>query len=156
MDHRSKSQTADDLRDAFRRFLRENAIKMTTARKQILDVVLDLPEHFEADQVLYMVTERGFRIAKATVYRTLPLLVTAGILKQVRFDVKHVHYELAFGDRPHDHMVCRQCGRIFEFAADEVIDLRQRIADRFNFRAANHRFQITGLCHDCSRTSIPE
>jgi Fur family ferric uptake transcriptional regulator len=64
--------------------------------------------------------------------------------------VKQAHYEHAFVDEPHDHMVCRRCGRIVEFSADEMIDLRRRIAQRYHFHVTGHRLQLSGLCWDCS------
>ena len=140
----------EDLQEAFRKYLRDHGIKYTSARRKILETVLDLHEHFEAEQLLYLLKERGSKVGKATVYRTLPLLVDCGILKQVRFDVKQVHYEHAFGAGPHDHMVCRRCGRIIEFRSDEVEELRNRIAQRHRFHVTGHRFQISGLCWDCS------
>ena len=139
-----------ELRDHFRKYLRDRRIKFTTQREQILETVLNMREHFEAEQVLYLLREHGLKVGKATVYRTLPLLVDCGILKQVRFDVKQAHYEHAFGEDPHDHMVCRRCGRIIEFNADEVIALRARIAERHHFHVTGHRFQLSGLCWDCS------
>jgi len=143
-------QTHDEVREAFRKYLRHNGIKCTSARRKILDAVLDLEEHFEAEQVLYRLKERGWDVGKATIYRTLPLLVECGILKQVRFDVKQFHYEHDFGAGPHDHMVCRRCGRIVEFASEEVLELRSRIARRHHFHVVGHRFQLSGLCWECS------
>ncbi|MGB2986030.1 MAG: transcriptional repressor [Phycisphaerae bacterium] len=140
----------DELREAFRKYLKDHGIKHTSARHKILNAVLEIHEHFEAEQVLYLLRERGEKVGKATLYRTLPLLVDCGILKQVRFDVKQAHYEHAFGEAPHDHMVCRRCGRIVEFASDEVVELRTRIAQRHYFHAVSHRFQISGLCWECS------
>ncbi len=142
------------IREAFAAYLQSRHIKVTAARRAVLDAVLALDEHFEAEQVLYALREKGLRVGKATVYRTLPLLVDCGILKQVRFDVKQAHYEHAFGEDPHDHMVCRRCGRIVEFGSEEVIALRQRIAQRFKFHVISHRFQLSGLCWECS-TACP-
>lgn len=138
------------LRAVFRKYLKDHGIKNTAARRTVLDTVLDLEEHFEAEQLLYLLREQGRGVSKATVYRTLPILVACGILKQVRFDVKQAHYELAFGEEPHDHMVCRRCGRIIEFAAHEVLELRARIARRHHFHVTGHRFQLSGLCWECS------
>ncbi len=143
-------RSPEALREVFVNYLRDRGIKCTAARRKILDAVLELQDHFEAEQVLYMLTERNHRVGKATVYRTLPLLVDCGILKQVRFDVKQAHYEHAFGAGPHDHMVCRRCGRIIEFRSDEVEELRARIARRERFHVVSHRFQISGLCWECA------
>lgn len=144
--------TPDEVREAFRSYLRDRGIRCTPARLRILDAVLELDYHFQAEQVLYLLTDRGVKVGKATVYRTLPLLVDCGILRQVRFDVKQAYYEHAFGAGPHDHMVCRRCGRIEEFASDEVLELRAKIAHRHHFHATGHRLQITGLCWECSIT----
>ena len=144
--------SSDEVQEAFRGYLHSRGIRYTTARRRVLDVVLELHEHFEAEQVLYLLREHGWNVGKATVYRTLPLLVDCGILKQVRFDVKRAHYELAFGEGPHDHMVCQRCGRIVEFASGEVLELRNRIARRHHFHVVSHRFQLSGLCWECSTT----
>lgn len=140
----------EELRQAFREYLRGHGIKHTAARHRILDAVLELDGHFEAEQVLHLLRNRGHRVGKATVYRTLPLLVDCGILKQVRFEVKQAHYEHAFGEGPHDHMICRRCGRITEFASDEVVEMRARIAQRHHFHVISHRLQLSGLCWECS------
>ncbi len=141
---------SDEIREAFRQYLKDHGIKFTSARAKILDAVIDLEGHFEAEQVLYLLTERRHKVGKATVYRTIPLLVDCGILKQVRFDVKQAHYEHAFREEPHDHMVCRRCGRIVEFASYEVVELRTRIGQRYHFHVVSHRLQLSGLCWDCS------
>ena len=139
----------DDLRKAFRKYLSIRGVKYTRARQRILEAVLELTEHFEAEQVLYLLRQRGQKVGKATVYRTLPLLVDCGILRQVRFDVKQAHYEHAFGEGPHDHMVCRRCRRIIEFDSADVARLCAVVAARHKFHALSHRFQITGLCWEC-------
>ncbi|HEY3245108.1 MAG TPA: transcriptional repressor [Phycisphaerae bacterium] len=143
-----------DARAHYQRYLVSHGIKFTQPRRRILDAVLAMDGHFEAEQLLYELRQRGFRVGKATIYRTLPLLVDCGLLKQVRFDVKQAHYEHAFGEDAHDHMVCRRCGRIIEFAADEVVELRKRLASRYQFHPIAHRFQISGLCWQCA-TACP-
>ena len=150
MEEKNQLHPVAELHEAFRRHLKTHGIKCTAARQKVLDAALGLSHHFEAEQVLYLLRERGTKVSKATVYRTLPLLVDCGILKQVRFDVKQAHYEFAYGEDPHDHIVCQRCGRIIEFSSDEVIALRTRIAQRHHFHAITHRFQISGLCWECS------
>lgn len=150
MTKRMSKSDREGVRETFRGFLRDRGIKDTAQRRMVLEVALDLRDHFEADQLLKLLRERGSKVGKATLYRTLPLLVDCGILKQVRFDQKQAYYEHAFGEPPHDHMVCRRCGKIIEFAADETLELRNRIAKEHYFHVISHRFQICGLCWECS------
>jgi Fur family ferric uptake transcriptional regulator len=110
-----------------------------------------MDEHFEAEQVLFALRSQGERVAKATIYRTLPLLVECGILKQVRFDVKQSHYRVCFGDAPRDNMVCRNCGRIIEFSSEDLTRLRDRLARKHQFQPLSHRLQISGFCQECAK-----
>jgi Fur family ferric uptake transcriptional regulator len=133
----------------FGEFLRDRGLKYTGERKRLIACVMRNDEHFEAEQLLRQMRQAGIRVGKATIYRTLKLLVACGIIKEVHFSNKQVHYEHTYGQDPHDHMVCRRCGRIIEFDAADVLRLRTAIAAGHRFHALAHRFQITGLCEAC-------
>lgn len=148
----AKAATAEMIATAehvFREYLRDRGLKYTRERQALLRAIMSSDQHFEAEQLLLSMRQSGLRIGKATVYRTLPLLVNCGIVKQVQFSNNAVHYEHTYGQDPHDHMVCRRCGRIIEFDAADVARLRTILAARHRFHALSHRFQIVGLCEPC-------
>jgi len=138
--------------NVFREFLRDRGLKYTDERQKIVQAVMHSREHFEAEQLYLMMQQSAKKVGKATVYRTLKLLVECGIVKEVHFSNKQVHYEHTYGQDPHDHLVCRRCGRIIEFDAVDVVRLRAIIAAEHRFHALSHRFQIMGLCEACVRT----
>ncbi len=142
-------QTAEHV---FREYLRDRSLKYTTERRLVLQAVMRNDEHFEAEQLLLDMRQAQARVGKATVYRTLKLLVDCGIVKEVHFSNKQVHYEHTYGQDAHDHMVCRKCGRIIEFGSRDVTRLRTLLAARHRFHALLHRFQIIGLCEGCVAT----
>jgi len=137
----------------FKAYLRQRGLKFTPERQTILQAILGSEEHFEAEDLLVQLRQEGIRIGKATIYRTLPLLVDCGILRRLFFGDNRAHYEHGFGPTPHDHMICKKCGRIIEFDSTEVLRLREQLAGRFAFQASSHRFQIAGTCSDCTRGS---
>ncbi len=141
-------ETAENV---FREYLRDRGLKYTEERQAILRAVMKNDEHFEAEQLLLDMRQAGHRVGKATIYRSLKILVACGIVKEVHFSNKQVHYEHTYGQDPHDHMVCRRCGRIIEFDAAEVTRLRTLIAAQHQFHALSHRFAIMGLCEACVR-----
>lgn len=145
------SETMRTAEHVFREFLRDRGLKFTDERKSLIRAVMSTDEHFEAEQLLLLMRQSNLRVAKATVYRTLKLLVECGIVKEVHFSNKQVHYEHTYGQDPHDHLVCRRCGRIIEFGASDVLRLRTLIAAEHRFHALSHRFQIIGLCETCVR-----
>lgn len=136
--------------DVFREYLRERGLKYTGERRLVLHAVMRNDEHFEAEQLLLTMRQAQAHVGKATVYRTLKLLVDSRIVHEVRLSDKHMHYEHTYGQDPHDHMVCRRCGRIIEFDAAEVVRLRSALAAERHFHAQTHRFQIIGLCEACA------
>lgn len=144
--------TVDTAENVFREYLRDHGLKYTAERQKLLHAVMRNNEHFEAEQLLLDMRQADKRVGKATVYRTLKLLVDSGIVKEVHFSNKQVHYEHTFGQDPHDHMVCRRCGRIIEFDASEVLNLRESIAARHRFHPLSHRFQIVGFCQACEQS----
>lgn len=148
----------DEIRTAesiFREYLRDHGLKYTPERATLLREVLGNPEHFEAEQLLISLRQSGKRVAKATIYRTLPLLVDCGIIQQVQFGDAMARYEHMFGQPAHDHMVCRLCRRIVEFDSSEVLRLREELARRYRFEPVSHRFQITGVCAQCRGLDLP-
>jgi Fur family ferric uptake transcriptional regulator len=134
----------------FRDYLRGRGLKYTHERQILLEEVLSNPEHFEAEQLLVSLRQAGKRVAKATIYRTLPLLVDCGIINQVQFGDSLSRYEHTFGQEPHDHMVCLRCRRVIEFDSGEILHLRMELARRYNFQPLSHRFQIAGICAQCT------
>lgn len=153
------SPDQDDLPAAegvFRAYLSGRGLKYTRERRAILRGVMSNERHFEAEQLLIDLRAAGSRVARATIYRTLPLLADCGIIKRERFGEKHARYEHTYGHKPHDHMVCRNCGRIIEFDSSQVARLAGLLARRQGFRALSHRFQIVGLCPQCSEKNAPD
>jgi Fur family ferric uptake transcriptional regulator len=150
----AKPLSAEEIRSAesiFREYLRDRGLKFTPERQALLKEVLSNDSHFEAEQLLIALRSSPHRVAKATVYRTLPLLVNCGIVKQVQFGDKLTRYEHTFGQDAHDHLVCRRCRRIIEFDSGDVLQLRTHIAAQHRFHAVAHRLQITGICWECTQ-----
>jgi len=143
------SDVIDRAEAMFREYLRSRALKYTSERRTLLLEVLRNNEHFEAEQLLISMRHAGKRIAKATIYRTLPLLVDCGVVKQVQFGEKLARYEHTFGQGPHDHMICLRCRRVIEFDSAAAARLRETEAARHRFTAHSHRFQIWGVCSQC-------
>jgi Fur family transcriptional regulator, ferric uptake regulator len=127
----------------FRDFLRPRRLKFTVERSAILQAVQTFGRPFEAEELLLELREGPYRISKATVYRTLKHLLSAGLLKQVHFGGgKQAHYDYIDPANAHDHLVDLETGKIIPFSSEQVVKLREEIARKMGFVAVGHRFQI--------------
>ena len=138
--------------EKFEEFLRTKGKRLTTERATIVEEVFSNHEHFDADQLVARMSQRNDRrrVSRSTVYRTLEMMVEAGLLRKVaRTDGRDV-YEHDYGYPQHDHLICRQCDSLTEFP-DCVGEILEEVALRHGFRMSGHRLEVYGLCDACSR-----
>lgn len=136
--------------ERFREFLLGAGLKLTHERTLILEEVFRIHRHFEAEDVVLGLRERGHRVSRASVYRALPLLVGSGLLRDVHSAEKHSHYEHVFGHDHHDHLICTVCGRTLEFSDPRIEQLQTETCERHGFRLTSHKLEITGVCGECA------
>jgi len=134
----------DQATELFRRFLKNKDLKITRQREILLRRIFEREEHFSAEQLEDRV--KGDGISKATIYRTLQLLCEAGIVNEVALEDDRRMYEHVWGHEPHDHIVCLDCGKVFEFDGTELLEVEQRLARDVGFQPENHRLRIEARC----------
>jgi len=140
----------------FAEYLSRNHLKMTRERRAILERVLSLRGHFDMDQLHALLNESGLAVSRATLYRTLPRLVDAGLVHKVEMAHGQARYEPIFGRHHHDHMVCLECGTIIEFESREIERLQEEVCRKKKFKMTGHTHQIRGLCSRCGDRSRRE
>jgi Fur family ferric uptake transcriptional regulator len=140
------------IRKAFESFLRGRALKLTTQRARIFERAFATHEHFTAERLYsWLHEEQGPKVSRATVYRTLSLLVEGGFLESLDTGRGELHYEHVLGHAHHDHMVCLGCGRIEEFVDERIEKLQQEAARAKGFEMVDHDLKLIGYCRACAR-----
>jgi len=134
----------------FRRYLRQQGLPVTLQREVVADVVFSSQEHLSVEEIEARLKERGERIGKATIYRTMEILVRSGLVEDHDFGDGFKRYEHLFGQRPgHEHLVCTHCRKVVEFQRPEVERIQEEVAVQYGFLPTRHRLEIYGLCADC-------
>ena len=133
----------------FIEYIKQRGLKSTPEREKVLREALAMEGHFEADELAFRLRKKGSRISRATVYRTLPLLVRAGLLNRVIHGEKHQHYEPIHEERQHDHLICLKCGKITEFQNCALKKLEEEICRENDFQPQKYLVEIFGYCRKC-------
>jgi Fur family transcriptional regulator, ferric uptake regulator len=140
------------LEEAFVTYLQERDLRFTSQRKAVFDRAFDTHEHFTAEKLYeWLRDEPGAKVSRATVYRTLALLVEGGFLDSLDIGQGEMLYEHVLGHRHHDHMVCVSCGRIEEFHSKEIELEQDRLARENGFVMVDHDLRLFGYCRTCVR-----
>ena len=136
-------------REIFRKYLERRGLKLTAERQAVFEELFTRHEHLEADELLLRLRSRNQKISRATIYRTLELLVDSGVVGRVRIGESGYRYErLRAGDH-HDHLICNECGRVIEFREPRIESLQDDVAERYGFVLVSHSHQMRGICRQC-------
>lgn len=142
-----KNKSAEELR--FEHFLRGRGLKLTGERMVILEAIFHNAGHFDAETLHADLRTQGGDISRATVYRTLDLLVQSGLVRKNSLGSSHANYEATRGNDHHDHLICLNCNRVIEFYRADLEALQETICAEQVFKPLHHSLQIFGLCSNC-------
>ena len=134
----------------FQKLLTSKGLKYTFERKQILEEILLLKEHFDADGLFAILKKSGLRVSRDTVYRTIPLLLECGVIQKSVGEGRREYFERPGVKGHHDHMICISCGRIIEFQSEEIEELQDKICKEFQFKLKFHDHRLFGHCKNCA------
>ena len=136
--------------ERFHEFLDSKGKRLTQQRRIMLEHVFSQHEHFEADDLVEVLSygKGAEKVSRPTVYRTLNEMVNAGLLRKMSVAGRTV-YEHDYGYPQHDHLHCSLCDSLIEFQCEELEKLRVEVAKKYNFKATGHRLIITGECDEC-------
>ena len=128
-------------------YLEKNHLKQTKQRELILNVFLEAKRHVTSEDLYQSVRKDHPNVGYTTVYRTMKLLVEAGLATERHFDDGITRYEIE--QEHHDHLVCLKCGNIQEFECELIEDTQIEIAKRHDFHVLRHRHELYGHCREC-------
>lgn len=149
----SKRQRAAKVDELLERFLKENRLKHTAQRLKIVKRALSMPKHFSAEDLYVVLKRERMYVSKATVYRTLKLLVDSNFLDELEIGAREAkYYEPVHGREHHDHMICLRCGDIVEFSDPFIEEHQEQAAKKHGFRVLSHTLKLFGLCRACSKS----
>ncbi len=129
--------------------LRPAGTKRSSKRDQIVNTFLKQEGHLSADDLVDLIKREDHRISRATVYRTLQWMVTAGIARKVDFGEGRFRFEHSYRHPRHYHLICKTCNRSFEFLSSDIEALVEEVAAARKFTARQSVVQIYGTCEAC-------
>ena len=126
----------DHFRGMLTAYMEKKGLRSTDQRKLIVETFFRAANHVSIEELLAQVRQQDRRVGYATVYRTLKLLTECGVANERRFGDGLTRYELADDVTHHDHLICVDCGKIIEFEEPRIEELQDRVARRYEVRAA--------------------
>ncbi len=137
-----------DNEHAIERALRRSGVRLTRARRAVLDALLEAERHLTAAQVHALGRQSCPSLSLASVYRTLALLQSLGHVQLVHSDDDCQSYAVAPAGHSHQ-LICSACGWTYAFSECDLSPLVADMEARTGFRIVEHLLELRGLCPKC-------
>lgn len=134
----------------FRKYLKSRSLPFTPERETAITLISETEDHFTIEELLSEIMNKNLQVSRATLYRTVQLLLEAGFITKISRDDKPPLYESILDRTPHNHFLCKRCGRIIEFQSSGIESNIKKISRDNSFRADSHSLKIFGYCSACS------
>ena len=137
--------------DSIEGSLKERGFRLTRQRQILLELIDQSGAHLDAERLYQLAKERDPRINRVTVYRTLKMLKTGGLVDEL--DLMHrggdQHYYETRSKQEHAHVICLRCGKVEEFFGEPLQRLRRQVEQHFGFQVLLARTEVGGFCAHC-------
>jgi Fur family transcriptional regulator, ferric uptake regulator len=140
----------NELIDKFKTALKSENLKFTPQRLSVLSEIVNNKEHRECEEIYMALRTAGINVSRATVYRTMDILVAHNFARKIDIGDGRARYETKINHPHHDHMICIKCGEITEFISDEIESLQDDICEQYGFKLIRHIHQLFGKCQKCN------
>ena len=122
--------------------LKSEGLRYTEQRKAIWDEIRDSNEHRDAEDIYLKLKSNGVSVSRATVYRTIDVLVKNRLVRKMDVGEGRSLFEPRLDNKHHDHMICIDTGDIIEFYNEELENLQDKIASENGYEVVRHVHQL--------------
>lgn len=132
--------------------LRSKGLKVTPQRIAIYTMLMNTKEHPNAEIIYKTLEPTNPTMSLATVYKTLDFFKATGLIQELNVGEGCSRYD-ANADC-HPHVVCTQCGNVFDLEIEGLSNLREKIADQTDFDLQSEQLFFYGTCPNCKKNNV--
>ena len=143
----------EDALNKFKRYLGEKHLRVTKQRLTVFDAAMAQTEHFTAEQLLSIARGIDPSVSRATVYRTLPIMIEGALLREVDIGKNTKYYNPIPSDAQAQvaQVICANCDKIFEISAPFMEWYGSTVSSRLDLTPVSQRLQVMAKCNKLAR-----
>ena len=135
--------------DTLKKVLKKEGLRYTHQRQAVWDELSTSNEHRDAEEIYLALRNSDLNVSRATVYRTIDVLVKNNLVRKLELGDGRARYEHKIDIAHHDHLICVQCGKIEEFMDNMIENRQEMIVQKFGYKLIRHIHQLFVICDEC-------